>query len=144
MHYSTLSTASAMEFSLVSTLSARLARMQGAVVPTSIPAWRTPSASLELVFQKTLADSMFGKTRQSASPATGLVSFLISNHSWSMATSRASGPSAMQPLICPRSAILARAAASRQAGIEARTCSEAATNATLGFAMPKDFATFTT
>ena len=39
----------------------------------------------------------------------GLVSFLISTDSWSMATSRASGPSAMQPLICPRSAILARA-----------------------------------
>ena len=54
--YLTNITASAMELSLVSALSARLARMQGAVVPTSIPACLTLLQSLELAFQNTLAD----------------------------------------------------------------------------------------
>jgi len=136
-------TASAMELSLVSTVSARLARTHGAVVPTSIPAWRTLGQSLELVFQNTLADSMLGKRRQSASPATKLFTFLISTDSGSMATSRARGPSPMQPRICPRSAILASMAPSTHAGMESSICSEAAMNAILGFSMPKEWATST-
>ena len=130
-----------MELSLVSTLSAREARIHGAVVPTSMPAWRTPTQSLLFVFQNTLADSMFGNRRQSASPATSLLSFLIWTDSGSMATSRARGPSPMQPGICPRSHILASMAPSMQAGIESSICSDAAMNAIFGFSIPNDLAT---
>ena len=53
-----------------------------------------------------------------------------------MALSNASGPSRMPPMICFRSAILHRAAASRVAGILELTVSTAARIATFGFFTP--------
>ena len=49
----------------------------------------------------------------------------------------------MQPLIWPRSHILASMAPSMQAGMESSICSDAAMKAIFGFAMPKDFAVLT-
>ena len=58
-----------------------------------------------------------------------------------MATSRAMGPSTKAPLIWPRSAILARMAASTVAWTLGSTCSVAAMTATLGLATPRAWAT---
>ena len=77
-----------------------------------------------------------GKTRQSASPATGLTSFLTATASAESATSNAKGPSTTQPEICPLSAIFEMIAASTQAGIPGNICSVAVIIATLGLLLP--------
>ena len=57
-----------------------------------------------------------------------------------IALSKASGPSSRPPLICPRSAILHRAAASIVAGILEVTVSTAARIATFGCFTPSEMA----
>src|SRR5262245_66686584 len=57
-----------------------------------------------------------------------------------IALSNAGGPSTIPPLICPRSAILHSAAASRVAGILELTVSTAARIATLGVLTPSAIA----
>ena len=57
-----------------------------------------------------------------------------------MALSKASGPSRMPPVICPRSAILHSAAASRVDSISGVTVSTADRMATFGCSMPSTWA----
>jgi len=61
---------------------------------------------------------------------------LICAASLLIALSKASGPSSMAPVICPRSAILHRHAASIVAGIFELTVSTAARIATFGVCLP--------
>src|SRR5512142_1887550 len=83
-----------------------------------------------------LPASRSGTSRMSACPATGEAIFLV-RAAWRLiALSKASGPSRTPPAICPRSAILHKAAASSVEGISGLTVSTAARIATFGTATP--------
>ena len=76
----------------------------------------------------------------SATPATADTIFLVRAASTEIALSKASGPSMMPPMICPRSAILHSAAASIVLGILGLIVSTAERTATFGLAMPSTWA----
>ena len=83
---------------------------------------------------------MSGTSKMSATPATGETICLIAAASPLTAVSKASGPSRTAPVICLRSAILQRAAASRVETIFELTVSTAERIATLGAGMPSAWA----
>jgi hypothetical protein len=83
--------AKAIEYNLVFVESPREVNTHGAVGPATIAASSAPP-NLEQALKNTLPDSKLGNNIQSASPATGPVSFLILTDSASIATSNAKGP----------------------------------------------------
>jgi hypothetical protein len=84
-----------------------------------------------------LPASRSGTTSTFARPATGELIFLIFAASGLMALSRASGPSSSAPVICPRSAILHSAAASKVDGTSGFTVSIAERIATRTSVAPR-------
>ena len=76
--------------------------------------------------------------RMSGSPATSDRMPFVFAASLLMALSKASGPSSIPPVICPRSDILHSAAASMVAGILDVTVSTAARIATFGLVRPSE------
>ena len=103
--------ATAQEARRVKRASARLVRMMGTRAPSTIPAASAPARKVRL-FARMLPATRSGTTSTLARPATGEWIFLICAAPRLMALSRARGPSSTAPVICPRSAILQRAAAS--------------------------------
>ena len=83
-----------------------------------------------------LPDSKSGATKMSACPATAEAMCLICAAWLETALSNASGPSSKPPLICPRSAILHKAAASSVDGMLGLTVSTAERMATFGVPTP--------
>jgi hypothetical protein len=81
--------------------------------------------------------SRSGTSRMLARPATGEVIPLICAAAGLMALSSANGPSTTPPLICPRSAILLRIAASQVVAISRLIVSTADRTATRGCSMPR-------
>ena len=120
--------------------SPREVRTHGTFVPMTIAANSAPPKCVTAL-KKTLADSMFGKSRQSGSPATvEPCTFLCSATSLYNATSSDSGPSMTARPNCPRSPILASMAASVEEGTLGRTCSDGAMQAIFGVSMPSSLA----
>src|SRR5574337_1811073 len=127
--------AMAQEAARASAVSARLVSTMGTRAPSTTPA-RTASARYSSCLATMLPDSRSGTTRISACPATADRMPLVLAATKDTALSKARGPSSSPPLICPRSAILQRAAASRVERIFELTVSTAARMATLGAATP--------
>ena len=121
------------------TLSARLVRMIGTRAPSTRPALSALARKLSCL-ARMLPASRSGASRMSGSPATSDRMPLICAASLLIALSKASGPSSSPPVICPRSAILQRAAASIVAGIFEVTVSTAARIATFGRSSPSEIA----
>ena len=113
------------------TVSARLVRMMGTRAPSTRPALSALARKLSCLASM-LPASRSGASRMSGSPATSDSMPFTRAASLLIALSKASGPSSMPPLICPRSAILHRHAASIVAGILDVTVSTAARIATFG------------
>src|SRR6516225_11480297 len=124
--------ATAQEARRVMTLSARLVSMIGPRPPRTTPAAAAPARNDRLLASM-LPDSRSGTISTLAHPATGETICLMAAASSLIALSRASGPSRMPPVICPRSAILHNAAASIVDGIFVVTVSTADRIATFGF-----------
>ena len=115
--------------------SARLVRMMGTLAPTTIPArWALPRYSSCLA--NIIPDSRSGTIRISAAPATGELSLLMAAACTLTAVSNANGPSRIPPVICHRSAILHKAAASTVELIFGFTVSIAERIATRGCGFP--------
>src|SRR5215472_806260 len=117
------------------TESAREVRMIGTRAPSTIPAASALARNVRFLASM-LPASRSGTTRICARPATADLMPLICAASRSIALSKASGPSRMPPVICPRSAILQSAAASMVEGILAVTVSTAERIATRGVPRP--------
>ena len=117
------------------TESAREVRMIGTRAPRTMPA-ESALARKARFLASMLPASRSGTTRICARPATSDLMPLIRAASGSMALSKASGPSRMPPVICPRSAILQSAAASIVDGILEVTVSTAERIATRGVRQP--------
>src|SRR5262249_9961829 len=128
--------ATAHEAILVAGLSARLVRTIGTRAPRTMPAARA-SARYSSCLASKLPDSRSGTTRMSARPATADSMPLTFAASSEIALSKASGPSRMPPVICPRSAILQSAAASIVERISGVGVSTAERIAAFGSAMPR-------
>src|SRR5882757_9065085 len=114
--------ATAQDASRVMTVSARLVRIMGTRAPRTTPAAAAPARNDRLL-ASILPDSRSGTTSTFARPATGETMCLIAAASSLIALSSASGPSRIPPVICPRSAILHRAAASMVDGTAGLTVS---------------------
>src|SRR3954452_3797749 len=125
----TINWATAQDASLATSSSARLVRMIGTLAPSTIPA-ASASARNDRLFASMLPASKSGTTRMLARPATGESIFLIAAACGLIALSSASGPSTSAPVICPRSAILHKAAASSVEGTSGLTLSIALKMAT--------------
>ena len=89
--------------------------MIGTLAPSTTPALSAP-ARKERLLASILPASRSGTTRTLARPATGDVICFVAAASSLIALSSANGPSTAAPVICPRSAILLRAAASSDDG----------------------------
>ena len=121
--------------SRVRTLSAREVSTMGTLAPRTMPADSAPAKYCNCLAIM-LPASRSGTSKMSARPATGDTMPLALAASSLTALSKARGPSRMPPVICPRSAILHNAAASRVELIFGFTVSTADSTATLGAVMP--------
>src|SRR5271170_3521519 len=116
--------------------SARLVWTIGAAVPSTIPA-HSPFAKYTNCLYKRLPASRLGTRRMSGRSELKVARPLICAASIDIATSKASGSSTRAPVICPRCAILLRAAASNVPGIAGLMVSTAESTPTYGRSTPR-------